>query len=161
MTNFNLQVGMKKEQVLQSAKNLCETAQAKVINFFNYDEDGQISHVNELAILNSIFDGTGKIKMPAPNTHVANMKGHTVSICEYKNSDGGKSWSILYDETKDGYADGHNMGHYITGNELSTGWYGRDRNLDGIVENKKKYQIVNDPNVPITDPRNILPDYDD
>ena len=157
----NLSVGMSKEQVLKFANRLGETAKTKIINFFNNDEDGKISHVNELAILNSIFDGTGKVKMPENNTVVANMKGHTVSSCDSKNPDGTTSWSILYDEDQDGYADGHNMGHYNKSqNKLTTGWYGKDRNIDGVPDAKKNYQVVNDSNVPITDSRNILPDID-
>ena len=161
MAQFNLSVGMNKEQVLKLAKNLGEAAKTKIINFFDNDEDKQISHVNELAILNSIFDGTSKVKMPENNTVVANMKGHTVSSCSSKNADGTTSWSILYDEDNDGYADGQNMGHYNKpGVEVTTGWYGKDKNLDGVAEVKKQYQVVNDQNAPITDSRNILPDLD-
>lgn len=146
MSKINLLVGMTKDQVLSLAKNLGESAKTKVINFFNNDEDGKITHVNELAILNSVFDGTGKVKMPKDNTQVVNMKGHTISDCSVKKSDGATSYSILYDEDGDGYADGHNMGKYqvlncSNGNFESKGYHAKDKNLDGIADTKESFHV--------------------
>ena len=143
----SLYVGMAKQKVLQLAKGLSEDLRTKVVNFFNNDEDNQISHVNELAILNSIFDGTGKVKMPEDNTVCANTKGQTVSACDAKNYDGSTSYSILYDEDGDGYADGHNMGKYTVLNKSqgafeSIGYHAKDNNIDGVADNKRPFHIV-------------------
>lgn len=149
---MNLSVGMTKEQVLKLAQGLGETAKSKVINFFNNDEDGKISHVNELAILNSIFDGSGKVKMPNKNTQVVNISGDSISDCSIKNSDGSTSYSILYDEDGDGYADGHNIGKYTTlsklkGNFESVGFHAKDNNIDGVAESKKPFHVKQEGNV--------------
>ena len=144
MANFNLSVGMNKEQVFQMAKNLGEAARTKVINFFDNDEDGKISHVNELAILNSIFDGTGKVKMPTASKQ--NNIGSTESDCKSKYPDGQiENWSLLYDEDGDGYADGHLMGHFDKkiGNKIN-GWSSKDANLDGVPDKKEPDNYVID-----------------
>ena len=44
MAEFNLSVGMTKEQVLTLAQKLNNPAKIKVVNFFNNDADGKISH---------------------------------------------------------------------------------------------------------------------
>ncbi len=111
MANFNLSVGMNKEQVLQMAKNLSESTRAKVINFFNNDIDSLISNENELSILNSIFDGSGKVRMPG-HFGLFPIGGTATSYtCEQKDNNGNTYNDTLVDRDGDGYADYHNMSY--------------------------------------------------
>ncbi len=151
-----LQVGMSSKQVFELAKNLPQNQQKNIAMFFRNDKDGVVSHENELAILNSFFDGSGKVKMPQ-TSDVINPANYNASHCMTKNTDGTTSYSILYDMDNDGYADGHNMGEYTVNGRISTGWHGKDNNLDGVAERKGIFRAnLNN----VCDPNNIDPDLD-
>jgi len=153
---MGLEIGMKKVDVLRLADKLSTIQKQKVYKFLENDRDGQISHENELAILNSFFDGTNKVKMPK-NSVGANLDGHKVSSCSHKNQDGTTTWSLLYDDTNDGYADGHNIGEYTVKDRISTGWRGVDTNIDGIADKKGRFRTNLDD---MFDPNNRIPGYE-
>ena len=146
MTEFDLSVGMSKKQVLQLAQNLKESAKTKIINFFDNDKDNQITNVNELAILNSIFDGTGKVKMPTDNTEIGYDARTSGIVTKY--NDGIEEWSQLLDYDRDGYADEHHMQQHWTKNGRIMGYQGNDKNLDGVMDKKHFYNIPDFEHIP-------------
>lgn len=153
---MGIEIGMKKVDVLRLVDNLSTIQKQKVYKFFENDRDGQISHENELAILNSFFDGTNKVKMPK-TANGEKLTGQLGSPCAHKNTDGTTTYSILEDYDKDGYADVHNIGEYTVKDRISTGWRGVDTNIDGIADKKGRFRTNLDD---MFDPNNRIPGYE-
>ena len=146
--NMVLEIGMKKAKVLRLANRLAPVQKQKVENFFQHDRDGKISHENDLAILNSFFDGTNKVKMPIPVTGKGLILDNA-SCCHHLNKDGTITWDTLSDYDNDGYADKHVMGENqprikVPGSNIRSfvdGWIGIDTNIDGVPEKKGMHRM--------------------
>ena len=119
MTEFNLTIGMKKRDVYHVVKQLGLGKDIKdsVKEFFKKDLDKVVSNENEISILHSIMDGTGKVKMPnlqgwykypgeLPNSIMYRDSDKYSSTIETFSTNGKhRTVDTMYDYNGDGYAD--------------------------------------------------------
>ena len=100
-----LREGMSKKSVLARAKELglSKSTVKDIKIFFKNDYDKRISNGNELAILNSYFNGSKKVEMPKDNTEQIDEE---TKVSHYEKEKGAKTlYDTLVDNDNDGYAD--------------------------------------------------------